>query len=76
MRKNRDLIQDMVEAARAKYEVGRGMQQDVLLAQVELADLSNAEADIQGRISDGMARLARLAGSDSLLSFRIPVGAL
>ncbi len=73
VRQNRILIQEIIDTARAKYEVGRGMQQDVLLAQVELSELLNAEVDLQGRIAGGMARLARLAGRDEMISRRIAV---
>ncbi len=71
VRQNRMLIQEIIETARAKYEVGRGMQQDVLLAQVELSELLNTEAELQGKITDGMARLARLTGREELASYRI-----
>ena len=73
VRKNRVLIQDMVDTARAKYEAGQGMQQDVLLAQVELSDLLNTEADLEGKIEDAKARLARLAGNGVDSSFVIPL---
>ena len=34
---NKRMLQDFVEIAEAKYEVGNGIQQDVLKAQVELS---------------------------------------
>ncbi len=37
--KNRVLLQDLVRIARAKYAVGKGLQQDVLKAQVSLSAL-------------------------------------
>ncbi len=39
--KNRTLLQDMVRIAQKKYAVGRGLQQDVLKAQVSLSALQN-----------------------------------
>lgn len=39
-RKNRDLLERFEKIARARYAVGRGIQQDVLKAQVELTELA------------------------------------
>ncbi len=39
--KNRTLLQDLVRIAQKKYVVGRGLQQDVLKAQVSLSALQN-----------------------------------
>ncbi|MAZ44193.1 MAG: transporter [Legionellales bacterium] len=36
---NQDLMRQLIETARKKYEVGKGLQQDVLLAQLELSRL-------------------------------------
>jgi outer membrane protein TolC len=36
---NQDLLRQFIEVARTKYEVGDGLQQDVLLAQLELSKL-------------------------------------
>lgn len=36
---NQDLVRQLIEVARTKYEVGGGLQQDVLLAQLELSKL-------------------------------------
>ncbi len=60
--RNKKNIQQMVDVARAKYEVGRGLQQDVLLAQVELTNLFNEEAELRGRYEAKKARLFRLLG--------------
>lgn len=60
--RNKKNIQQMVDVARAKYEVGRGLQQDVLLAQVELTNLFNEEAEFRGRYEAKKARLFRLLG--------------
>ena len=38
--KNRVLVQDLVRIARTKYSVGNGLQQDVLKAQVSVANLA------------------------------------
>ncbi len=60
--RNKKNIQQMVDVARAKYEFGRGLQQDVLLAQVELTTLFNEEAEFRGRYEAKKARLFRLLG--------------
>ena len=40
-RRNRDLFRDLERSAAAKYSVGKGLQQDVLKAQVELSKILN-----------------------------------
>ncbi|MGR9099164.1 MAG: TolC family protein [Gammaproteobacteria bacterium] len=40
---NQNLLRQFVEIAQTKYEVGEGLQQDVLLAQVELSRLLDSE---------------------------------
>lgn len=57
---NRDLLRQTVEVARAKYEVGLGLQQDVLLAQVELARLQDLAIQITGMRGTASARLNAL----------------
>ena len=39
LRRNQDLLDQLVQAAEARYEVGEGLQQDVVRAQVELSIL-------------------------------------
>lgn len=46
---NQDLMRDFVAIAETKYAVGRGLQQDVLLAQLELSRLLDREVRLQGR---------------------------
>lgn len=43
VRRNQSLLRQFVEVARTKYEVGKGLQQDVLLAQLELSKLLDQE---------------------------------
>ncbi len=45
---NRKLLQQFVEVAATKYEVGEGLQQDVLLAQLELSKLLDNEIKLNG----------------------------
>jgi outer membrane protein TolC len=43
VQRNQSLLRQFVEVARTKYEVGKGLQQDVLLAQLELSKLLDQE---------------------------------
>ena len=45
---NKLLLRDFVEIAKTKYAVGKGLQQDVLLAELELSRLINREAQLAG----------------------------
>lgn len=45
---NKRLLRDFVEIANTKYAVGKGLQQDVLLAELELSRLTNRELQLAG----------------------------
>ena len=60
VRSNQDLLRATVAAARIKYEVGKGLQQDVLLAQVELSRLLDREIVVDNAIVKKKAVLAAL----------------
>ncbi len=60
VRSNQDLLRATVAAARTKYEVGKGLQQDVLLAQVELTRLMDREIFVANAIEKKKAALAAL----------------
>jgi len=60
IRSNQDLLRATVAAARTKYEVGKGLQQDVLLAQVELTKLLDREITVANTIEKKKASLAAL----------------
>lgn len=53
----RQLLQDFVQIAEVKYAVGKGLQQDVLLAQLELMRLLTREAHLRGTRASQGARL-------------------
>jgi outer membrane protein TolC len=57
---NRDLIRDFVEIAQTKYSVGKGLQQDVLLAQLELSRLLDREVRLRGKRRSAQAQLNAL----------------
>jgi len=58
--RNQDLLRQFVEIAQIKYKVGEGLQQEVLLAQVELSRLFNRQIELQGLRRQQVARLNAL----------------
>ncbi len=62
IRSNQELLRATVTAARTKYEVGKGLQQDVLLAQLELTRLLDRELDVTNAIAQKTASLVALLG--------------
>jgi len=48
VRQNQALMRDFIEIAQTKYRVGDGLQQDVLLAQLELSRLLDRELRLRG----------------------------
>lgn len=63
--RNRTLLRGLVDVARTKYEVGHGLQQDVLLAQVELSRLHDLAVQLDGARAVGAARLNALLARDA-----------
>lgn len=57
---NQELLRQFVEIANTKYEVGQGLQQDVLLAQVELSKLLDLQLQLRGVRGNEVARLNAL----------------
>ncbi|MCX6967589.1 MAG: TolC family protein [Verrucomicrobia bacterium] len=56
-KRNQELLKQVAEISRKKYEVGTASQSDVLLAETELARLSEGKAMIERDISDQQTRL-------------------
>jgi outer membrane protein TolC len=48
VQQNQNLMRDFIEIAQTKYKVGKGLQQDVLLAQLELSKLLNRQIPLEG----------------------------
>ena len=63
VRHNQTLLRQFVEVAQVKYEVGKGLQQDVLLAQLELSKLLDQEIQISAMRDQREIRLNLLMGS-------------
>ena len=62
VQKNLTLLRKLVDIATTKYEVGKGLQQDVLLAQLELSKALDNEIRIQAMRDRGRIKLNLLLG--------------
>lgn len=58
--RNHDLLHQFVQIAQTKYKVGEGLQQEVLLAQVESSRLLDRRIELQGARRQQAARLNAL----------------
>lgn len=58
--RNQALLRQLVQIAKTKYEVGDGLQQDVLLAQLELSKLLEQSINLAGARRAESAKLNRL----------------
>ncbi len=71
IRLNQDLLRQFVEIAQTKYEVGEGLQQDVLLAQLELSKLFDNELMLIGARENTQAQLNALLNQAANTPIRI-----
>jgi len=69
---NQDLLRQFVKIARKKYEVGEGLQQDVLLAQLELSKLLDTEIRLTSAIAKAKAQMNALLDYPENYIFKIP----
>ncbi len=69
---NHALLQQFVEIARAKYEVGEGLQQDVLLAQLELSKLLDQQLMLKASRRNAAAGLNALLDKPANEELRLP----
>ncbi|MCO6440361.1 MAG: TolC family protein, partial [Nitrococcus mobilis] len=65
-------MRQFVEVAQTKYRVGEGLQQDVLLAQVELSKLLDLEVQLKALRRTGEARLNALLNRPTEGKLRLP----
>ncbi|ADJ28501.1 TolC family protein [Nitrosococcus watsonii] len=72
VKRNQALMRQFVEIAQTKYRVGQGLQQDVLLAQVELSKLLDLEVQITALRRTGEARLNALLNWPTERTLRLP----
>jgi len=69
---NQDLLRQFVKIAETKYRVGEGLQQDVLLAQLELSKLLDRELRLKGARRNQNARLNALLDMPSNKRVQLP----
>ena len=70
---NQSLLREFVEIARKKYEVGNGLQQDVLLAQLELSKLLDNEIRLKTMRDQRVIRLNVLMDVSPDMAIQLPV---
>jgi len=72
VRKNLVLLRQFVDIASAKYEVGNGLQQDVLLAQLELSKALDDEIRVNAMRDHGRIKLNLLLGRAPEIATALP----
>jgi outer membrane protein, heavy metal efflux system len=70
--RNQELLRQFVQIAQTKYTVGEGLQQDVLLAQVELSKLLDSEIRLQGLRQQQVPRLNALLDRATGMPVQLP----
>ncbi len=70
--RNREILNQFVTVAETRYEVGQGLQQDVLLAQLELSQLDNQDIHLQRLRESEVARLNALLDRPAAQSIQLP----
>lgn len=77
---NKDLLSDFVSIAETRYEVGRGLQQDVLRAQVALSKMIDQElkliqkkVDLQAQLNALMNKPANLPLGKAVISEQLKI---
>lgn len=70
--RNQALLRQFVQIAKTKYEVGDGLQQDVLLAQLELSKLLEQSINLAGARRSETAKLNRLMDQPTDTALVIP----
>jgi len=72
IKRNEQLLRQFIRIAETKYKVGEGLQQDVLLAQVELSKLLDIDIRLVGARRNEQARLNKLLNRPTYLAVRLP----
>ncbi len=70
--RNQALLRQFIRIAETKYTVGEGLQQDVLLAQVELSKLLDVEIRLVGGRKSEQSRLNALLNRPTYLAIHLP----
>jgi cobalt-zinc-cadmium efflux system outer membrane protein len=71
--RNQVLFRQLIQVASIKYEVGKGLQQDVLLAQLELSKLHDQQIQLIGLRAKIVAQLNRLIARPANIEISLPV---
>jgi len=71
--RNQGLLRNFVRIAETKYKTGKGLQQDVLLAQLELSKLLQRELKLQGVRQREVAKLNALLGRSADHAILLPL---
>lgn len=72
IRQNQSFMRDFIEITQTKYKVGSGLQQDVLLAQLELSRLLDRELRLKGQRESVQAVMNSLLDRPSYLAIVMP----
>ena len=70
--RNQILLKQFVNAAETRYKVGQGLQQDILLAQLELSKLNDSAIRVQKLRENEVVRLNVLMDHPSTNSIQLP----
>ena len=70
--RNQILLEQFVNVAETRYTVGRGLQQDILLAQLELSKLSDSAIRVQNRRENEGVRLNVLMDHPAAKTIQLP----
>lgn len=76
IQQNQALMRDFIEIAQTKYKVGKGLQQDVLLAQLELSKLLNRQLPLEGMRDAAEAELNALMDRQPELAITLDTSTL
>ncbi|HHI94174.1 MAG TPA: TolC family protein [Gammaproteobacteria bacterium] len=70
--RNVELLRQFVDVAQTKYKVGKGLQQDVLLAQLELSKLHDQTINLRGLRRNQVAQLNALLDEPTDSPLQLP----
>lgn len=73
--RNQTLLEQIVRVAETRYRVGQGMQQDILLAQLEQSRLRDSAIRIQNMRDNEAARLNLLLDRSTATTVQLPASA-
>jgi len=71
--RNQTLLEQFVRIAETRYQVGQGLLQDILLAQLELSGLHDSDIRLHNMRDNEVSRLNVLLGRSSSHAIQIPV---